>query len=643
MKFEELREKYDKFIYEKYEINDEWDWLNITYFFDIPWLTTFTPSIKIDKKNIKNKNIDSDFVNYLIFHIGLVELISYWKCCCPKNVEIKAWYIDEDQIKWFKKMYFYGLWEFFYTNWIEVDEDSFMKISCFKSSPSPFLEKEGDVSHNYKYLFTRWKVDNFDFQANADYIKSEHLITNWSLPYHKDAREKAKLLRNSQTESERKLWNEILKDLDININRQRPIDHFIADFYIPSSKLIIEMDGWIHNNQIEYDEWRDEILSAYWLVVVRIKNSDLENHFDNVKSELLDLIEKTRLEKEAIDNKISSSFSKSHTKSSPSPFLEKEGGVPCYKFPLFFKEGARGWFNWNWNLICIGWGKDSNVTLELLKWMDNDTFILNPNDVTLECSKIAGYENPWIMKRILDPQIVELNKQWFLNGHTPFNALLAFLTYLVAYLGNKKYIILSNESSANESNVRWLKVNHQYSKSFEFENDFNHYTEKYFWIWIKYFSFLRPLLEIQIAKLFSKFEQYHQVFKSCNVWSKSKPRKWCCNCPKCLFVYIILSPFLYKEKLVNIFGEDLFENKNLLQTFIDLTWNSDNKPFECVGTYDEVNYAIALTIKKLDWKLPYLLQYYVEHFEVKDYDLLNYFNEENNLDPEFLEILKKSL
>ena len=445
MNFWELRKKYDKFIYEKYEINDELDWLKITYFFNIPWLAEFRPTIQIDKKNIKNQNINSDFVNYLVFHIGLVELISYWKCCCPKNVEIKAWYINEDQINRFKKMYFYGLWEFFYTNWISVDEKEFMNIKC-------------STTTQYK------------------------------------------------------------KDSSI------------------------------------YSEWQ-------------------------------------------------------------------------------FK----------WNLITIWWGKDSVVTLELLKWMDNDTFILNPNDVTLECSRIAGHDNPRIMKRGLDLQIVELNKQWFLNWHTPFNALLAFLTYLVAYLGNKKYIILSNESSANESNVRWLKVNHQYSKSFEFENDFNQYTEKYFWIWIKYFSFLRPLLEIQIAKLFSGFEQYHHVFKSCNVWSKSKPRKWCCNCPKCLFVFIILSPFLYKEKLVNIFGEDLFENKSLLQTFIDLTWNSDNKPFECVGTYDEVNYAIALVIKKLDLDLPYLLQYYVDHFEVKDYDLLNYFNEENNLDPESLEILKKYL
>ena len=114
MKFEELRDKYKKFVYEKYEISDTWDWWDITYYFDIPWLTTFTPSIKIDKKNIKNQNIDNDFLNCLVFHVGLVELISYWKCCCPENVEIKAWYIDEDQIKRFKKMYFYGLGEFFY-------------------------------------------------------------------------------------------------------------------------------------------------------------------------------------------------------------------------------------------------------------------------------------------------------------------------------------------------------------------------------------------------------------------------------------------------------------------------------------------------------------------------------------------------
>lgn len=61
------------------------------------------------------------------------------------------------------------------------------------------------------------------------------------------------------------------------------------------------------------------------------------------------------------------------------------------------------------------------------------------------------------------------------------------------------------------------KINHQYSKSYEFENDFEEYSKKYLKTEIKYFSFLRPLNELQIAKLFSKYKKYHKVFKSCNV------------------------------------------------------------------------------------------------------------------------------
>ena len=75
--------------------------------------------------------------------------------------------------------------------------------------------------------------------------------------------------------------------------------------------------------------------------------------------------------------------------------------------------------------------------------------------------------------------MLELNSQNFLNGHTPFSALLSFITYLVAYLSNRKYIVLSNETSANEANVRGTNINHQYSKSFEFEQDFRYYAKTF--------------------------------------------------------------------------------------------------------------------------------------------------------------------
>jgi hypothetical protein len=72
----------------------------------------------------------------------------------------------------------------------------------------------------------------------------------------------------------------------------------------------------------------------------------------------------------------------------------------------------------------------------------------------------------------------------------------------MAYLTNRKYIVLSNEGSANEPTVIGTNINHQYSKTYEFECDFYQYTKKYFNIDIKYFSLLRPIKEIQIAYLF---------------------------------------------------------------------------------------------------------------------------------------------
>ena len=101
-KFNLLREKYDTFIYDKYEITYDSDSMNIKYYFNIPKLTWFYPQIKIKKKDILNKEISSEFLNILVFQIGLIELISYLKCTCSPNVIIKAGYLDKKQIKWFK-------------------------------------------------------------------------------------------------------------------------------------------------------------------------------------------------------------------------------------------------------------------------------------------------------------------------------------------------------------------------------------------------------------------------------------------------------------------------------------------------------------------------------------------------------------
>ena len=440
-KFLEFRDKFDTFIYDRFDVIENSDSFEITYYFSIPGLCDFTPKLFIDKSQV-NCSIDREFFNYLVFNIGMVELISYVKCTCSPNIIVKCGYLDDYQINWFKKLYYNGLGEFLYRNGIDVSMDSLFNITCG------------------------------------------------------------------------------MKKYDFNVN-----------------------------------------------------------------------------------------------------------------------------YTGNGNLIPVGGGKDSNVTLSLLEGMDNTCFIINPKGANIECAKVAGYsDKTFIVKRVIDRKIVDLNNAGYLNGHTPFSAIVAFISYLCAYLSSKKYIVLSNEDSANESTVIGTSVNHQYSKTYEFENDFNLYTKKYFGIDIKYFSLLRPLTEFQIGMLFSKLDKFHKVFKSCNLGSKGETWEWCSKCPKCLFVFIILSPFLYKDKLIDIFGTDLYDDSSLLDIFLELLGYKETKPFECVGTYGEVRFAVSLLINKLGDDLPYLLRYYKDNYPLYlDTDYRLHYNNNNNLDSTFESIVKDAI
>jgi len=311
-------------------------------------------------------------------------------------------------------------------------------------------------------------------------------------------------------------------------------------------------------------------------------------------------------------------------------------------------------------LLPVGGGKDSAVTLELLTRANRNIrcFGLNPTNAALKIMKIAGCKNPIIVKRKIDRKLLELNQKGFLNGHTPFSAYLAFLSLFLAIIFGKRYIALSNERSSNEGNLKYLgaTINHQYSKSFDFEEKFRHYSRKYLARNVEYFSFLRPLYEIQIAKIFSRYQKYFDVFLSCNEAYKTnsgakKPtKKWCGKCPKCLFLFIILYPFLDEKKLLKIFGKNLFANKKLLPTMQQLTGERGFKPFECVGAKKECLVALYLSWKKYTGrilKLPILLKYFEEkilpkypNLETESKKILNSWNEQNYLPKYFERILK---
>lgn len=435
--------KYNTFIYDKFKIEYKLKEIEVSYYYEIVNLKKFVHKLVIP---YSNKDIEKEFVEKLVFNIGLLEIVSYWKATIAHNLIINCGSITDRQKDFFKKVYYYGLGEFFYLNKLNPNYENFIEFQC---------------------------------------------------------------------------------------------------------------NGPLYNKNIEY----------------------------------------------------------------------KGSG----------------------SIIAIGGGKDSCVTLSLYNKKNNHCFMINPKDVMLKCAHISGYSDTKIykIKRIIDKGLIKLNEEGFLNGHTPFSAMVAFVSFLTAYLNNKKYIVLSNENSANETNVLGTKINHQYSKSYEFEKDFQEYAKEFLNANIKYYSFLRPLTEYQIGMIFAQNEKFHKIFKSCNIGSKNKKWEWCCQCAKCLFVYSLLSPFLYKEKLLNIFGEDIFDNSNMLPIFIDLLGKGVRKPFDCVGTFEEVNYAITKTIQKLEKKnLPYLLNYYFNNYydeEILNKDLEHFFSEENSLSLKEINKIKEAI
>lgn len=107
--FEDLRSEYKEFIYGSYEVSEDENKIKIEYYFEIPNLSIFRPTIEIEKRDISFKEIDNDFVKNLVFNIGMIELISYWKCACPKKLIVECGTLNGEQIAWFKKLYYYGL------------------------------------------------------------------------------------------------------------------------------------------------------------------------------------------------------------------------------------------------------------------------------------------------------------------------------------------------------------------------------------------------------------------------------------------------------------------------------------------------------------------------------------------------------
>jgi UDP-N-acetyl-alpha-D-muramoyl-L-alanyl-L-glutamate epimerase len=269
-------------------------------------------------------------------------------------------------------------------------------------------------------------------------------------------------------------------------------------------------------------------------------------------------------------------------------------------------------------LVPIGWGKDSIVTTILFDQEGKNKhitpFIFWKSD-TIKNDFLEIYEKKALLiKRKLSPLLFDMNEAGYFNGHVPITGLISFVLVLASYLYDYKHIVFSNEKSANIGNTEFYgnMINHQYSKSEEFEKDFRNYIQNYISPDINYFSKLRNFSELEIARIFSeKGKKYFTTFSSCNAnfkinW-KPQNTRWCNHCPKCLFVYTIMRPFITNEEVKNIWWEELFEKKELETLFKEIIGVSGFKPFECVGEIEEAILASQISQEKFK-KIPYLLQ-----------------------------------
>ncbi len=464
MTFSQLRQKHPVFIYESYDYQLTDDNLQIKFQFQIGEQIKFQPTLTINNINLERySQIPQQLLDNWIFHLGLAEIPSYWKCTCSPRITIKAGALNQQQVAWWKELLIKGLGEFFYQNKIQLNQETLVTI---KTTGKPL-----------------------------------------------------ELLQNPLTYSH--------------------------------------------------------------------------------------------------------------------PFL-----------------------------IPVGGGKDSSLMLGILdkNKIKYDCLLLQPQSpAALQVCQQANPEKIITLDRQLDPKLLELNTQGYLNGHTPFSSYLSFVSVITAHLFGHQQILVANERSANQGNANYqgLEVNHQYSKSFAYEQAFLQYASQYLQTADKqaeYLSFLRPLYELQISQAFAQYPQFLSIFKSCNVGQKQNI--WCHQCPKCLFVYAMLYPFVETKTLTQkIFQHDLFTDKKLSATALSLIGATDAKPFECVGTFAESQAAFYLSWKKFTEenpgeKLPIVLQEVKQNLLAEKTEkqlaqqaetILQSWNTEHNLEQKLVTLLKNEL
>ncbi|MBN8798824.1 MAG: endonuclease domain-containing protein, partial [Stenotrophomonas nitritireducens] len=218
-------------------------------------------------------------------------------------------------------------------------------------------------------------------------------------------------------------------------------------------------------------------------------------------------------------------------------------------------------------LVAIGGGKDSLVSIEALRHAGVAATVtwIGGSQLIRACAERTGL--PMLnIGRTLAPELFELNRQGAWNGHIPVTAVNSAIMVLAALVQGVDQVVFSNERSASYGSqiAGTGEVNHQWSKGWAFEKAFGEHVQRHVAADLHYYSLLRPLSELAVARQFARTDYYDAHFSSCNrnfhILGERPVNRWCGVCPKCHFVFLALAPFMPKTRLVRIFGRNLLDD-----------------------------------------------------------------------------------
>jgi hypothetical protein len=273
-------------------------------------------------------------------------------------------------------------------------------------------------------------------------------------------------------------------------------------------------------------------------------------------------------------------------------------------------------------LVAIGGGKDSLVSIEALRSVGIEQTVtwIGNSQLIAACAARTGLPTLNV-GRAIAPELFDMNRQGAWNGHIPVTAVNSAILVLAALLQGVDQVVFSNERSASYGSMiaGTGEVNHQWSKGWAFEQAFGKYVQSHVAADLHYYSLLRPLSELAVARQFTRTDRYDAHFSSCNrnfhILGERPVNRWCGVCPKCHFVFLALAPFMPKPRLVGIFGRNLLDDISQAGGFDALLEFQDHKPFECVGEGQESRAAMAALATRPEWQEDALVARFIREIQ----------------------------